>query len=68
MNEGNVELHDSVRLLIDLPGDGLTAGAIGAVVHVFQQPNLAYEVEFTDDNGRTIAQLPLTPDQVQPID
>ncbi len=61
-----MELYDTVQLLADLPADGLAAGAVGAVVHVFTEPILAYEVEFTDDDGRTIAQVPLTPDQVRP--
>jgi hypothetical protein len=59
-----VELYDTVRLLADLPGEGLAAGAIGAVVHVFDKPSLAYEVEFTDQNGRTIALITLTPGQL----
>jgi hypothetical protein len=54
--------------MVDLPDEGLSAGAVGAVVHVFEKPSLAYEVEFTDDDGRTIAQVPLTPGQVQRID
>ncbi|GID31049.1 DUF4926 domain-containing protein [Paractinoplanes brasiliensis] len=61
-------LYDTVRLLVDLPGEGLAAGAIGAVVHVFERPNLAYEVEFTDGEGRTIAQVALTPDQLQLVE
>jgi hypothetical protein len=63
-----VNLYDVVRLMVDLPDEGLSAGAVGAVVHVFEKPSLAYEVEFTDDDGRTIAQVPLTPGQVQRID
>jgi hypothetical protein len=63
-----MDLYDVVRLVVDLPDEGLPAGAVGAVVHVFDKPSLAYEVEFTDDDGRTIAQLPLTPGQVQRID
>ena len=62
-----MELHDTVRLVIDLPDEGLTAGAVGAVVHVFDHPGRAYEVEFSDENGRTIAQLPLTSEQVEPV-
>ncbi|GIF01667.1 DUF4926 domain-containing protein [Paractinoplanes rishiriensis] len=62
-----MELYDTVRLLVDLPEEGLAAGAIGAVVHVFDRPNLAYEVEFTDERGHTITQIPLTPDQFHPI-
>ena len=62
-----MELYDTVRLLVDLPDEGLTAGTIGAVVHVFDRPRRAYEVEFTDANGRTIAQIPLEADQLQPV-
>jgi len=63
-----VNLYDVVRLTVDLPDEGLSAGAVGAVVHVFEKPSLAYEVEFTDDDGRTIAQVPLTPAQIQKVD
>ncbi|SNY34508.1 DUF4926 domain-containing protein [Paractinoplanes atraurantiacus] len=62
-----MELYDTVRLLVDLPEEQLKAGAVGAVVHVFDRPRLAYEVEFTDGDGRTVAQVALTPDQVQLI-
>ena len=60
-----MKLYDTVRLLVDLPAEGLAAGATGAVVHVFDRPNLAYEVEFTDEEGRTVAQVPLTSDQLE---
>jgi hypothetical protein len=63
-----VDLYDVVQLMVDLPDEGLSAGAVGAVVHVFEKPSLAYEVEFADEDGRTIAQLPLTPGQIRPID
>ncbi|MBM2622953.1 DUF4926 domain-containing protein [Actinoplanes sp. LDG1-06] len=62
-----MELYDTVRLLVDLPSEGLEAGAVGAVVHIFDRPRVAYEVEFTDDDGRTIAQVPLTADQVRVV-
>ncbi|MEV6850004.1 DUF4926 domain-containing protein [Actinoplanes sp. NPDC051411] len=63
-----MKLYDVVRLMVDLPDEGLSAGAVGAVVHVFEKPNLAYEVEFADEDGQTIAQLPLTPAQIQKVD
>lgn len=62
-----MKLYDTVRLLVDLPDEGLEAGAVGAVVHVFERPNVAYEVEFTDADGRTVAQLPLAADQLEPL-
>jgi hypothetical protein len=42
-------------------------GDIGTIVLVFERPNLAYEVEFVDKDGRTRAQLPLLPEQVGPM-
>jgi Domain of unknown function (DUF4926) len=62
-----MDLYDTVRLLVDLPEEGLAAGAIGAVVHVFEEPHQAYEVEFTDGKGRTVAQVPLTSDQIRQV-
>jgi Domain of unknown function (DUF4926) len=57
---------DVVTLAIDLPDHGLTAGATGTVVHIFHTPYTAYEVEFTDANGATVAMVPLTADQLRP--
>jgi len=61
-----VELYDVVELATDLPEEGLTAGSIGTIVQVFHEPNLAFEVEFADDRGRTLALTPLTVDQIRP--
>jgi hypothetical protein len=63
-----MQLHDVVELIVDVPEEGLSAGAVGAVIHIFYKPNLAYEVEFTDDNGKTLAQIPLTADQIRPVE
>jgi hypothetical protein len=56
---------DVVALATDLPGEGLNTGDIGTVVHVFHKPYTAYEVEFTDPDGRTIAMVTLTADQIR---
>lgn len=61
-------LHEVVRLRSDVPEDGLRAGAVGVVVEVFDQPYVAYEVEFVDDKGRTIAQRALRPSEIRPAD
>lgn len=50
----------------DLPEIGLRKGTTGTVVEVFQEPELAYEVEFADQDGRTLALETLTPDQIAP--
>ncbi len=58
---------DVVALAVDLPAEGLKAGAVGTVVHVFRQPHTAYEVEFVDADGRTTASATLTPAQIRPL-
>jgi hypothetical protein len=50
----------------DLPAVGLTAGTIGTVVHVFRMPDLAYEVEFTDQDGATVALVTVRAGQIGP--
>ena len=60
-----MELYDVVQLAVDLPDEGLTSGAIGTIVDIYSSPNVAYEVEFTDDEGRTVAMLALLPEQIR---
>jgi len=48
---------DGVELLVDLPEEGLVAGAQGSIVELYED---AFEVEFTNDEGETLALLPLT--------
>lgn len=60
-----MKLLDAVRLRIDLPKHGLHRGALGAIVAVFDEPYPAYEVEFANDDGETIAQCALKPDQIE---
>ncbi|QLR79334.1 DUF4926 domain-containing protein [Citrobacter freundii] len=55
---------DVVFLNVDLPGFGLTKGQVGAVIDVYHSPSLAYEVEFCDEEGKTIASLALSPEQL----
>jgi hypothetical protein len=49
---------DIVALLRPLPEQHLGKGAIGTVVHVYDQHN--YEVEFADLKGKTYALLTLS--------
>lgn len=61
-------LLDVVVLAEDIPEDGLLAGMVGAVVDVYTAPIEAYEVEFCDPQGRTIALQAFLPDQLLPLD
>lgn len=56
-----VRLHDIVALLTDLPEKGLRRGQVGTVVEELGRG--AFEVEFSDDEGRTYATLALRSDQ-----
>ena len=54
-------LLDVVALLSGVPAQGLLRGQVGTVVELMDG---ACEVEFSDDEGRTYAQLALQPDQL----
>jgi hypothetical protein len=49
----SVKLLDTVALLVDRPADGLARGQLGTVVEQLA-PDM-WEVEFSDDEGRTYA-------------
>jgi hypothetical protein len=50
--------HETVCLRRHLPEHGLVAGAVGVIVVIYDSPP-AYEVEFCDHDGRTLALLTL---------
>ncbi|MBK1788310.1 DUF4926 domain-containing protein [Prauserella cavernicola] len=65
-----MKLYDIVELTVDRPEDDLTAGMAGTIVDEHpsgQNPPEAYEVEFVDNNGKTIALIVLRPDQIRPV-
>lgn len=55
------QVLDSVALLEDIQESGLIRGQVGTVVETLDG---AFEVEFSDDEGRTYAELALRPDQL----
>jgi uncharacterized protein DUF4926 len=58
--------HSTVVLVHDLPDAGLTAGDVGAVVFVHHEGK-AYEVEFVDGDGTTVALVTLNSDEVRSL-
>lgn len=58
--------HSMVVLDRDLAESNLVAGDVGAVVHIHGQGK-AYEVEFVDGQGATIALLTLPAADIRPI-
>ncbi len=58
--------HSLVVLAHDAPESRLHAGDVGAVVHVYRE-GAAYEVEFVDGDGTTIALMTLDSKDVRPL-
>lgn len=55
---------DVVVALAAFPQDGVAAGQVGTVVHVFRQPCEAYLVEFANEQGETLAMVTALPSQI----
>jgi hypothetical protein len=53
----DLELLSVVALMHDMPESGLVRGQVGTVVEILGPE--AFEVEFSDDRGRTYASLAL---------
>jgi hypothetical protein len=58
----DVQLLDVVALTDDVPDRGLRRGQVGTVVEILA-PGV-FEVEFSDDQGRTYTTLALRSDQL----
>jgi hypothetical protein len=58
-----VKLLDVVALTVDLPQYNLWRGQVGTVVETLAN-GTAFEVEFSDRNGRTYESLGLRPEQI----
>ena len=59
--------HAMVVLNCDKPSSDLYAGDVGAVVHVYAD-GAAYEVEFVDGDGSSVACITLDAKEVRNID
>jgi hypothetical protein len=59
----DVKLLDVVALTVDLPEYNLWRGQVGTVVEILAG-GTAFEVEFSDREGRTYESLGLRPDQI----
>jgi Domain of unknown function (DUF4926) len=57
-----IDVHSVVALVNDLPNEGLVRGQVGTVVEIWA-PGV-FEVEFSDDNGKTYAMVALRAEQL----
>jgi hypothetical protein len=62
---GFVRLLDVVALTADMPEHGLVRGQVGTVVELLA-PDV-FEVEFSDNEGRTYASVSVRCEQLMPL-
>ena len=58
--------HERIVLTSDLPDEGLVAGDVGSIVHIYTNGE-AFEVEFFGLDGYTAAVATITQSQMRPI-
>ena len=58
--------HERAVLRAAIPSEGLEAGDVGTVVHVYRD-GLAYEVEFITLDGKTAAVVTVETAQIRPV-
>ena len=58
--------HSRVVLTADISADGLVAGDVGTVVHVYND-GAAYEVEFFNLKGETVAVATVEGNELRPV-
>ena len=63
MTEHSIKLLDIVALTVDLPDYNLWRGQVGTVVETLAN-GTAFEVEFSDRDGRTFESIGLQPNQI----
>lgn len=61
----SIPLLAEVALLEDVRERGLVRGSVGTIVELLAPE--VYEVEFSDDEGRTYAMAPLRTEQLLPL-
>ncbi|WP_113628154.1 DUF4926 domain-containing protein [Pectobacterium peruviense] len=61
-----IKEYDVIKAKKDL-SDTILKGCKGAVVIVYQEPVLGYEVEFIDSEGNTLDVLTVYPDDIEPL-
>lgn len=61
-----IKEHERIVLKVAIPDEGLEAGDVGTVVHIYRDGR-AYEVEFTTLEGNTAAVVTVEASQVRPV-
>ncbi len=61
-----IKEHDRIVLSKDLPAEGLLAGDVGTVVHIYNKGE-AFEVEFMTLEGETVTVVTLPSSQIRAV-
>lgn len=61
-----IKEHERVVITAPIPAEGLEAGDVGTVVHIYRD-GLAYEVEFTTLEGKTAAVVTVEAANCRPV-
>ena len=56
--------YDTIIVSKDYPDYKIKKGDTGVIVMIYTKPNLAYEVEFSDEVGRTIVSFPIREEEL----
>jgi hypothetical protein len=61
--------YSRIRLLTDkYASEGVTVGAIGTIIEVYEKPTPGYEVDFSDAEGTITAWFSVEPDEIELVD
>ena len=63
-----LSINRTIRLIENISSEKLSKGDLGVIVEIFSDPEIAYEVEFCDEKGRTIAQVVLKEHQFEVLE
>lgn len=66
MRVAMIKEHERIVLKVAIPAEGLEAGDVGTVVHLYRDGR-AYEVEFTTLEGKTAAVVTVEAADVRPV-
>jgi hypothetical protein len=61
-----IKEHERIVLKVAIPNEGLEAGDVGTVVHIYHDGQ-GYEVEFTTLEGKTAAVVTVEASDVRPV-
>lgn len=60
-----MKINDEVRLIYEPPAEWVRRDLVGRIVEVFHDGREMYEVAFTDDAGNLLAEIAVTPEQIE---